>query len=248
LTNQKKRTALKRQQYLTVAIVVAALVGCAGEAAPAGGGEVPTGTPIPAPTAVEDETVVEEANASAVADEPIVTDAPQEPEAPTASPFDPVRDVILPWASNGDLAGATLYQLMSIPVPGGESLVFHFEDEKGAAQLGCSGHALSLLTEDGSAYELGGLAVNCGLSAVDDPLTFFLSQGIDPDGGESTVVYGEIYDAGVVAIRVPYQGGEVNATIIGGGFQAFLPPDASGIVVRAYDSAGSLVFEGEPKS
>jgi hypothetical protein len=233
---------LKRQQLLILMIVGAALVGCAGEAAPAEVGEEPTGTPIPAPTAVEDEAAAQEAAA------PAVTDAPQEPEAPSASPLDPVREVVLPHATNGDLAGATLYQLMSIPVPGGESLVFHYEDEMGAAQLGCSGHALSLLTEDGSAYELGGIAVNCGLSAVADPLTFYLSHGIDSNGQESTVVYGEIYDAGVVAIRVPYQGGEVNATIIGGGFQALLPPDAAGIVVRAYDSDGNLLFEGALES
>jgi hypothetical protein len=113
--------------------------------------------------------------------------------------------------------------------------------------MGCSGHALALLA-DGDSYELGGLTVNCALSTVDDPITFYLSQGIDPSGEDSTVVYGEIYDAAVVAIRVPYQDGEVNATIIGGGFQALLPPDAAGIVVRAYDAAGGLLFEGEPES
>jgi hypothetical protein len=226
-----------------IALIGAAMVaGCAGETAPAEVSEVPADTPVPPPTAVEDEAAVEESDETIAA-----TDAPQEPEAAPTSPLDPVREVVEPRATNGELAGATLYQLMSIPVPGGESLVFHFEDELGAAQIGCSGHALALLA-DGGTYELGGIAVNCGLSAVDDPVTFFLSQGIDLDGHDSTVVYGEIYDSQVVAIRVPYQGGEVNATIIGGGFQALLPPDAAGIVVRAYDSAGDLLFEGEPES
>jgi hypothetical protein len=222
-------------------MAAALLAGCAGEAAPAEVIEVPTDVPEPAPTVADDEPVGEESGEAAAAD------GPPEPEAPPASPLDPVREVVEQGASDGELAGATLYQLMSIPVPGGESLVFHFEDELGAARMGCSGHALALLADEGR-YELGGITVNCGLSVVDDPLTFYVSQGIDPEGQESTVVYGEIYDAGVVAIRVPYLGGEVNATIIGGGFQAFLPLGAEGIAVRAYDSAGDLLFEGEPES
>ncbi|MEJ2148862.1 MAG: hypothetical protein P8Z40_05220, partial [Chloroflexota bacterium] len=65
---------MKRQQLLTLMIVVAALVGCAGEAAPAESSGEPTATPIPAPTAVEGEAAAQEADA------PAMTDAPQEPE------------------------------------------------------------------------------------------------------------------------------------------------------------------------
>jgi hypothetical protein len=66
------------------------------------------------------------------------------------------------------------------------------------------------------------------------------------DGSAVIIIFGEVYEEAVVAVRVNYEGGSVNAVVSGGGYHATLPPDAVGIVAQAYDAAGALLFESAP--
>jgi hypothetical protein len=166
--------------------------------------------------------------------------------APLPGTLDPIREVVLTRASDGEMVAATLYQLMSIPVADGESVVFHFEDALGATNIACSGHALLRLGEDGTTYEVAGIAAACGQIDVDTPITVYPSKGVDQAGQEVVVIYGEVYDEAVVAIRVFYTGGQANAVISSGGYQAMLPVDASGVNVVAYDVGGSVLYESAP--
>ncbi|HEC21884.1 MAG TPA: hypothetical protein ENI95_03085 [Chloroflexi bacterium] len=223
---------------LLAALLAFALAGCGGAETPSPTAE-PTPTSAPAPT----EPPVEEPTPEEA--EPSPTAAPEEPPP---APIDAIRETVLTRASDPEVVSATLYQLMSVPVPGGESVVFHFEDALGAARVGCSGHAVVSQPEEGTAYTVQGISVFCGPTSIAEPITAYPSQGTDPEGQPATVIYGEIYDEAVVAVRVFYDGGEVNALIIGGGYQAMLPPDATGVVVRAYDAEANVLFEGVPSS
>lgn len=191
-------------------------------------------TPTTAPTAVPP---TEEPPASTP------TEEAAGPEEFSPSALDAILSVVLERANDADRVASTLYLLMSVPVPGGESAVFHFEDTLSGVEVGCSGHALLQAAGDGSTYDVAGISAACHQLAVGKPVTAYPSQAIDEQGEAVFVVYGEVYDESVVAIRVFYEGGEGVAVISGGGYQAMLPFDAAGIVVRAYDAGGELLHE-----
>jgi cell division septation protein DedD len=230
---------------VVVGVVLAAVVlsACGGGAATQASAEpvedrATQGEPAPTEEASAEPTVEPTAEPTA--------EQTAEPVAPLPSASDAILEVLLTRASDAKVVAATLYQLMSIPVPGGESVVFHFEDALGAVNIGCTGHALLQLAEDGAAYEVAGISASCGQVEVVEPVTVFDSLGIDENGDGAQVIFGEIYDEAVVAIRVFYAGGQTNAVISGGGYQALLPLDAAEIKVIAYDADGNTLLEGAP--
>ncbi len=218
---------------VAAALVILILSACGGPATTAAPVEEP-----PLPTDVPTEQPTEAP--------PTATPEPTVRTAPLPGTLDPIREAVLTRASDREMVAATLYQLMSIPVAGGESVVFHFEDTLGATKVACSGHALLRLGEDGTTYEVVGIATTLTQIDIDTPITVNPSKGVDQAGQEVVVVYGEVYDEAVVAIRVFYTGGQINAVISGGGYQAMLPVDASGVNVVAYDVGGSVLYESAP--
>ena len=183
------------------------------------------------------------------------TPAPTQTAAPTPIPAtavptvppaaDAILQVVLERAQAPDRVTATLFPLLTLPVAGGESVVFHFEDAYGEAVVGCSGHASVALTADGT-REVTSISAGCGPTAVETPITVYPSRGVSASGEEVAVVYGEVYSADVVAIRVAYEGGEAVATIGGGAWIAELPLTATGALARAYDAAASVLYEAAP--
>lgn len=138
---------------------------------------------------------------------------------------------------------ATLIQLMSVRVAGGESVVFQFETELNGILLKCSGHAVARL--DGTVYSVSDeyAALACGSPQPGTSITAHQGLGIDLNGNEVGVVFGEIYSADVVAIRAFFDGGESVATISGGGYYAAVPVGAANVRAHAYDGSGMLLHE-----
>ncbi len=224
--------------FMGVCVVAVLLAACGGGEGTGDSTPLPvpeTETPSPIPTVETTEAP------SAPAEVPDAT------EGPPPSPLDAILEVLLTRAADKDVVAGTLYQLMSVPVVGGESVVFHYEDAFGAVNVGCTGHALVLLA-DGGLYEVQGISVSCGSTVASAPITIFTSEGISANGEAVTIVYGEIYDARVVAIRLFWDGGETNALISGGGYHAEVPLFTTAITARAYDADGELVHEGVPQS
>ena len=158
--------------------------------------------------------------------------------------FDAVRDALLRQVASPDVVDATLYRFLGVPIQNGESIVFHYEDSFGGASIGCSGHA-QVIQSDGE-WIVDMIRTFCSPAVIGVPVTVYRSEGLDESGTLSLIVFGEIYDAAVVAIRVEHDGGSTNALLSGGAFHAFLPMDATGIILRAYDAEGGQLFEGTP--
>lgn len=193
---------------------------------------------------VEEQPVEEQPTVEAPAEEP--TEAAVVEEAPSAAPIDVLRETLIAHVANPELVGATLFQLMSDPVPNGESMVFHFENQVGETNVGCTGYARAQLQDDGS-YAIVEETINISCRPVSStvPITHFAAESIDVSGQPVLVVFGEVYTADVVAIRIFAGDTQANSLISGGGHFATLPIDSTGVVARAYDANGEQIYEGE---
>lgn len=237
-----KNCTLSCKLCVGIVLITLMLSGC-------GGGMAAT---TEAPPAVE-EPPTEEPTTEAPPTEP-PTEEPVEPtpteaaQPPPPESMELVREAILKQATNVDMAGFTLFQLMGVPLATGESVIFHYEDLVGETAVGCSGHAVITLTADGETYGLNVLTIFCGPTMVETPITIYPSDGVDASGQPVLVIYGEVYSEDVFAIRLFYSGdGTTNAVVSGGGYYAALPLDATEVTVKVYDKEGSLLYEGVPR-
>ncbi|NDJ55197.1 MAG: hypothetical protein GYB68_19165, partial [Chloroflexi bacterium] len=113
------------------------------------------------------------------ADPPSNPDADTSSEEPAAelppvaegpSSLDVVRGVVVERVGNPDQLNLTLLQLMSVTLPDGEALVFHFEDTQVGTTLGCSGYAVVRPDESGQlAIPPAGISVTCGPPIPPEP-------------------------------------------------------------------------------
>lgn len=218
-----------------------------------GGGDTPT-EEVAAP--VEEVAAEAPAEEQPVEEQPAVEEPATEPEAPAeaevveeappAAPIEVLREALAANVANPDLINATLFQLMSIPAANGESMVFHFENQVGETNIGCTGYALAKLQDD-SSYALADETVNISCRPVTsiEPITHFSSTSIDETGQPVLVIFGEVYSADVVAIRISAGDTQVNSLISGGGHFATLPIDSTGVVAQAFNAAGEQIYESE---
>ena len=172
---------------------------------------------------------------------------PVETLAPAIDPFAPVADAVLSRVQDTQLGMASLFRLLSQPFEGGEIIVFQFQDSVGEETAYCTGLAVVLLT--GEVYTVSDISVACTRERPTDPITAFTPSGPTAYVGEgetpALVVFGEIYSADVVAIRVfDTEGADFAAQISGGGWFAALPPEAEVNEVVAYNEAGEAIFTG----
>ena len=224
------RTSLNVLPIWILLILSIGLVAC--------GGSDPTETAAPAATdpPATEEVVLTDASAESTTESVVETPAP----------LDVIREVVLTRAEDTARVAATLYQLMSIPVDGGETVVFHWEDQIGEVTVGCSGHAVTNLVN--GAFEVAGISGSCGPTTVETPITIFPSQRVTPTGEALVVVYGEVYSQDVVAIRAFVGEENVPATVSGGAYYVELPVGSIDPIIRAYDADANVLYEGMPGS
>ncbi len=221
---------MKTHLYLILGLSIALTLSACG------GGDT-TPTEEAAPPTVEEQVVEPE----------VPTEAP--PTTVAATPLPPIevlREALAANVANPDLINATLFQLMSIPAANGESMVFHFENQVGETNIGCTGYALAKLQDDGS-YALADetVSISCRPVTSIEPITHFAWTSIDETGQPVLVIFGEVYSADVVAIRISAGDTQVNSLISGGGHFATLPIDSTGVVAQAYNAAGEQIYESE---
>lgn len=167
---------------------------------------------------------------------------------PTAAPetMIAIRNILASRSVDQEKVNATLAQLMSQPVAGGEAILFHWEDKTGTVQVTCTGYSVVQHLTDGT-VEVQGMAAGCADQPVSAPMTIYAGSGTNINGEAITVVFGEILDTKIVNVQALFNNAQFSATINGTGYLMELPPvDVSTAVVTGYDAGGGAVFTGSP--
>jgi len=179
--------------------------------------------------------------------DPAPAENPEVIEPAIITPAEFVRDRLLESGQVGspDLVAATMFLMQAIPVGAVDSYIFSYEDAVGSVSVKCTIHTIMRTISD--TYEITTApAVECVPAQFADPISIFKSFGVDENSSPTDVIFGQVYTAEVVAIRVLFEDGEANALIAGGGYQVNLPSGATGVTITAYDESGGVVFNGTP--
>jgi hypothetical protein len=157
-----------------------------------------------------------------------------------------IRTIVASRSVDQEKVNATLTQLLSQPIAGGEAVVFHWEDSTGIVVVSCTGYSVVQHLTNGTS-EVQGLAAGCADQPVSVPVTVYAGQGTNINGEAVTVIFGEIFDSKIVAIHALFNAGDFTALVHDLGYLIELPPvDVSTAVVTGYDASGGAVFSGSP--
>jgi hypothetical protein len=156
-----------------------------------------------------------------------------------------IQETVASRSQNLDMLAASLFPILSLPVSGGDQVVFHWEDAYGETIVACTGYMVVALLVDGT-REVQTASAGCAPAPVATLITIYPGRGVNIAGEETTVVFGEIYDASVAEIRARTDVDEMPALIQEGGYLIELPLNAAEIIVTAYDASGAEVYTGSP--
>jgi hypothetical protein len=213
------------------------------------------GTPTSAPPQTDEPTTAVES--TAIPSEPTtapvdtaVPDAPPTEEVAPPSGVDPavmeaIQGAVASRSQNLDMLAASLFPIISLPVAGGDQVVFHWEDAYGETIVACTGYMVVALLVDGT-RQVQTASAGCAPTPVPTLITIYPGRGVNMTGEETTVIFGEIYDASVAEIRARTDVDEMPALIQEGGYLIELPLITTEIIVTAYDANGAEVYAGTP--
>jgi hypothetical protein len=154
------------------------------------------------------------------------------------TPQEAVLNNLMSFAGDADIVSATIYLMLTESYADGDGIVFHFEDARSGASVGCSGYGLAVETAEG--WSILEMDIRCGNpTGPGTSLSAFLS-----DIPDRMTVFGEIYDAAVADVVVVVDGEEIAPALGGGAYLARLTgmtPES--VVVQALDADGAVIYE-----